>query len=268
MPGGVTLNTLTGVISGTPASAVGSPFVVTLQPSNGVAPAATQTFTLTVNQPPAITSANNAAFVVNTAGSFQVVATGSPAPTFSITAGTLPASVATLSSAGWLTAAPPSSTSGSPLTFTITATNSAGTNSQSFTLTVTTGPTITTQPTAQTVGPGQNAQFTVVPSSNTGTLTYQWQRRVDSTGFFNISDTAASYLGTNTATLTVVNPTQTSSGYQFQVVVSSGVGTPATSMPVVLTVTQPPQITSLNTASFVEASSARLRCWQRVRPRP
>ncbi len=255
LPGGVTLNATSGVISGTPTTAVGSPFVVTLQASNGVAPAATQTFTLTVNHPPVITSASSTAFVVNTAGSFQVVATGSPAPTFSITAGTLPASVATLNAAGLLTAAPASSTSGSPFSFTITATNSAGTNNQSFTLSVSTGPTITTQPTAQTVGPGTNAQFTVAATSNGGALTYQWQRRVDSTGFFNLSD-SASHLGTNTATLTVVSPSQTASGYQYQVVVSSGVGTPATSASVALTVTSPPQITSLNTASFVEAQSS------------
>ena len=48
-------------------------------------PDATQTFTLTVDQAPAITSANATTFTVGTAGTFTVTATGFPAPTFSET---------------------------------------------------------------------------------------------------------------------------------------------------------------------------------------
>ena len=44
-----------------------------VQPAgNGVSPDATQTFTLTVNEAPAITSANSTTFTVGTAGSFTV----------------------------------------------------------------------------------------------------------------------------------------------------------------------------------------------------
>ena len=45
-------------------------------------PNATQSFTLTVNSAPVITSAAAATFAVGSAGSFTVVASGSPAPAF------------------------------------------------------------------------------------------------------------------------------------------------------------------------------------------
>ena len=111
LPPGLSLSSA-GVLSGVPSTAVGSPFSFTVQASNGVAPAATQVFTLTVNQPPVFTSAASTTFVVGNAATYQVVATGSPAPTFSITAGSLPPTVASLSSAGLITAAPPSTRAG------------------------------------------------------------------------------------------------------------------------------------------------------------
>ena len=54
-----------------------------------------------MNEAPAITSANTATFTLNTAGTtFQVVMTGIPAPTVSVTAGTLPTGL-TLSRPGY-----------------------------------------------------------------------------------------------------------------------------------------------------------------------
>jgi hypothetical protein len=108
---------------------------------------ATQSFTLTVsqaNQAPAITSGSSTTFVVGTAGSFTVTATGSPTP--SITeAGTLPTGV-TFTNNGNGTATlggtPATGTAGSyPLT--ITATNGVGTPAtQSFALTIITAAAI------------------------------------------------------------------------------------------------------------------------------
>ena len=102
--------------------------------ANGVAPSATQTFTLIVNQAPAITSANTTTFTVGSAGNFSVVASGYPGPNFSET-GTLPTGV-TLSSTGLLSGTPATGTAGNyPLT--ITANNGVGSPAiQSFTLTV------------------------------------------------------------------------------------------------------------------------------------
>jgi hypothetical protein len=80
LPTWATLNSATGVLSGTPPSAAGAPFTLSLTASNGVAPAATQSFTLNVqftSGAPVITSqpvsqsVNPGATVA-----FSVVATG------------------------------------------------------------------------------------------------------------------------------------------------------------------------------------------------
>ena len=93
---------------------------MTFTATNGVGADAVQSFTLTVNQAPAITSANTATFVLNAAGTtFQVVMTGFPAPTVSVTTGTLPTGL-TLSSAGLLSGTPTQSGS---FPVTLTATN-------------------------------------------------------------------------------------------------------------------------------------------------
>ena len=123
-------------------------------PTTGWAPAANQTFTLTVNQAPAISSANNATFTVGTAGSFTVTTTGKPTPSVTET-GTLPSGVtfrdngngtATLSGT-------PASGSGGTYSLTITANNGVGSAAnQTFTLTVNQAPAISS---------ANNATFTV-----------------------------------------------------------------------------------------------------------
>ena len=81
-PGWASLNTNTGVISGTPVNSVGSPFSFVLQASNGVGAAATQNFTLTVQAAPVIgTSPASQSVALGQNVTFSVVATGSPAPT-------------------------------------------------------------------------------------------------------------------------------------------------------------------------------------------
>ncbi len=220
--------------------------------SNGFGTAATSSAaTLIVNQTPVFTSASNASFTVGQAGSFIVTATGSPAPALSYS-GNFPFWAGFNTATGEISGFP-SNASGSPFTFTLTATSTAGTVNQTFTLTVLTGPTISSQPSTQTVSPGTTAQFTVLATNNGGTLTYQWQKQSAGTfGFFNIFDNGVTYFGTTGPTLTVSNTSPSVSGDQFQVVVSSGVGSPATSNPATLTVTQAPQITSLGSATFVE----------------
>ena len=133
MPSGVTLSS-TGVLSGTPAAGSASSYPITITAANGVLPNATQSFTLTVNSAPVITSAAAATFAVGSAGSFTVVASGSPAPAFSETGG-LPSGV-TLSSTGVLSGTPAAG-SASSYPITITASNGVLPNAtQSFTLTV------------------------------------------------------------------------------------------------------------------------------------
>ena len=242
---GVTTNTLT--ITGAATTNNNDQFQVVV--SNGVNPAATSSpvRTLTVNQQPTITSASGTTFSVNSAGTFTVTATGSPAPSFSVIAGNFPSFASLNSSTGVISGTPLSA--GGPYIFTIQASNTVGTAAtQSFTLTVASGPSISVQPTNQTVGAGASAQFSVTASSATS---YQWLRQAaGGSGFSTISDNGI-YSGTGTATLTVNNTTLAMSGDQFQVNTINSVGTTPSSA-ATLSITQAPNITSLNTATYVE----------------
>jgi hypothetical protein len=147
LPSGVTFHDNgngTGTLSGTPASGTAGSYAITFKASNGVGTAATQSFTLTVNNggtPPAITSANSTTFTVGTAGSFSVTATGTPTPALS-ESGALPTGVTfhdNGNGTGTLSGTPASGTAGS-YALTFTANNGVGTPaSQSFTLTVSGG---------------------------------------------------------------------------------------------------------------------------------
>src|SRR5207302_838656 len=64
LPGGVSFNTTTGVLSGTPAAGTSGTYPLTFTASNGVGSNATQSFTLTVNQAPAVTSGTSTTFTV------------------------------------------------------------------------------------------------------------------------------------------------------------------------------------------------------------
>jgi len=145
LPSGVTFTDNgdgTGTLSGTPAAGTGGTYAITFTAANGVGSNAVQNFTLTVNQAPAITSANNATFKVGTAGSFTVTTTGFPAPTLS-ESGALPSGVTFNAATGVLSGTPAANTGGTyPITF--TASNGITPNAtQSFTLTVNEAPGMT-----------------------------------------------------------------------------------------------------------------------------
>jgi hypothetical protein len=135
LPTGLSFNSSTGVLSGTPSAGTGGTYVVTFTASNGVGQQASQSFTITIKQAPAITSANSATFTVGTAGSFSLSATGFPAPTFGET-GSLPAGLTFNSSTGVLSGTPSAGAGGS-YSVTLTASNGVGQQvSQNFTITI------------------------------------------------------------------------------------------------------------------------------------
>ncbi len=125
------------------------------------------------NTAPAFTSAASATFSQGTAGTFTVSASGTPTPTIALTSGILPTGV-TFTDNGNGTgtlAGTPSQTGTFNLTF--TASNSVGSITQSFTLTVNAGaPTITASPTSLTnfgtvtVGSQSPSQSYTVSGSN------------------------------------------------------------------------------------------------------
>ena len=124
LPPGIGLNPVSGVLSGS-ATVAGS-YTFTISATNGVgSPALTGPIAITVaaaDSVPAFTNAFPPAAAVGGQYSYSFTASGSPAPTFSVASGTLPAGLA-LSSTGDLTGTP---TTAGTSTFTIKATNAAG----------------------------------------------------------------------------------------------------------------------------------------------
>jgi type II secretory pathway pseudopilin PulG len=138
LPTGITMSS-SGLFSGTPTAA--GTFVVTITASNGVGTNATQSFTLTTAPATAPTGITPTSCSVkkNTAGWSTTVSAVGGFPTPSTSASGLP---------GWLTFTDngngtgtlngnvPSSTSGSPFSFSIKAQNAAGSVTNTYTLTI------------------------------------------------------------------------------------------------------------------------------------
>jgi hypothetical protein len=140
LPSGLSLNSTTGVISGTPTGATTS-FTISATNSSGSSSAG---FTLPVVSAPTITSASPLSNgQVGLAYNNQLMASGSIPITWAITSGTLPNGLS-LSSGGLISGTP--GVVGSS-TFGVTATNSVGSNGKTFSLTINpappTPPTIT-----------------------------------------------------------------------------------------------------------------------------
>jgi hypothetical protein len=146
LPGGVTFvdqGNGTARLSGTPAAGSGGPYTLTITAANnGNSATSTQVFTLTVNEAPAITSANTTTFTVGAAGSFTVT-TGHdfPAATTLSESGALPAGVTfTDNHNGTATLAGTPSGAAGTFPLRITASNGVAPDAtQSFTLVVNPG---------------------------------------------------------------------------------------------------------------------------------
>jgi hypothetical protein len=213
--------------------------------SNGVgSPATSAAASLTVNAATAapVLTTQPAALTV-TAGAvatFQVAATGTPAPTFQWQR----------SADGVTWTAIPGATSAS-YSFTSTAadggarfraiaSNGVGSpaTSAAASLTVnaaTAAPVLTTQPAALTVTVGAVATFQVA-ATGTPAPTFQWQRSADGVTWTAIPGaTSASFSFTATAA---------DGGAQFRAIASNGVGNPATSNAALLTVNFGPVFSS------------------------
>jgi formylglycine-generating enzyme required for sulfatase activity/predicted secreted protein len=103
-----------------------------------------------------------------------------------------------------------------------------------------TAPTIATQPVAQTVISPATAVFSAAASGNP-TPTYQWQVSTNSGGTWaNVSSGS----GGTSATYTTAATSLSNDGWLFRVVASNGVGSPATSSSVSLTVHSAPSISA------------------------
>ena len=82
----------TATLSGTPGTGTGGTYPITITASNGVSPAASQSFTLTVDGPPTITSSASTNFAELAHSNFTVTTTGNPTAALS-ESGALPSGV-------------------------------------------------------------------------------------------------------------------------------------------------------------------------------
>ncbi len=236
LPNGVTLNDATGVLSGTPLPNTGGTYDFTVTASNGVSPNATQSFVITVNQTPSITSSNSTVFNVGTTGTFTVTAGGFPAPVLSET-GALPAGVSFNTATGVLSGNPQLGSQGT-YTLQFAATNGIGTPaSQTFTLLVDGAPAITSA-NATTFAVGTAGTFTVTASG------------VPSPSF---TETGALPNGVSfndaTGVLSGTPSTGTGGIYNLTMTALNGV-TPVATQNFILTVDEGSTITSANSATF------------------
>ena len=151
LPAGLSLNSQTGVISGTPTAAGQANFVVLVADSLNVTSAIPNSISIAQNI--ALSPAILPNGVANTPYSQALTATNGTGPyTFTVTSGTLPNGL-TLSSAGLLAGTP---TAAGGTTFTVMATDSSGAKgTQTYTLNITQPPTGQVKPVS---APAQVAQ--------------------------------------------------------------------------------------------------------------
>jgi hypothetical protein len=249
LPGGVTFvdnGDGTATLAGTPATGSNGVYPLTITASNGVSPNATQSFTLTVDGPPVITSAAAKTFTEGASGSFTVTTTGTPTSALS-ESGTLPSGVSFVDNGngtGTLAGTPAVGTQG-VYPITIGATNGQSPDAtQSFTLTVDGAPTITSAAGA-TFTEGSAGSLTV---TTTGTPTAALSESGSLPGGVTFVDN-----GDGTATLAGTPATGSNGVYPLTITASNGVSPNATQS-FTLTVDASPVITSGDNTTFSEGT--------------
>jgi hypothetical protein len=250
LPSGVTFTDNgdgTATLAGTPAAGTGGTYPLTFTASNGVLPNSMQTFTLTVTQLPAITSADHTTFQVGSAGTFTVTTTaGFPAATTVTEVGALPSGVTfTDNGDGSATlAGTPATGTGGTYPLTITATNAAGHVDQAFTLTVTASALITSAD-HTTFAVGSAGTFTVT-TAPTATSIVETGSLPSGVTFTDNGDGTGTLAGTPAA--------GTGGSYSITFTASNGIP-PDAVQAFTLTVTELPAITSANHVTFAVGSA-------------
>ncbi len=257
LPNGVTLNPTTGVLSSTADAALGT-YNFTISASNGVGSPATQPFTLTIAQAaaPVFTSNNTASFTQGTAGSFTFTATGTPAPTYSVTSGTLPAGVSLNATTGVLSST--TAAVAGVYTFTVSASNGVGTPANMpFTLNINSAPAITSANNTK-FAQGIAGSFNVT-STGTPAATYSV-----TSGTLPAGVTLDSTTGLLSSTVNAAVGT-----YVFTISASNGVGTAATqSFTLTIAAQAAPVFTSAASASFASGTSSTFTFVATGNPKP
>jgi RHS repeat-associated protein len=228
-------------MSGTPAT-TGS-YSFTIQAANGLSPAATQHFTLTVDQAPAITIPTSAPFIVGQKGSITITTVpGLPTTTTLSEIGKLPSGVTfKAGSNGTATlSGTPAAGSGGAYPITITAGNAPGsTATQPYTLYVDQAPAITSAAGA-TFDAGQLGSFTV-KTTGYPAATFTWGAG---------SPSWCTWSAPSSGTITMSGTPTVTGSYSFTIQAANGLS-PAATQHFTLTVDQAPAITIPTSAPFI-----------------
>ena len=211
LPTGLSLNA-TGSLSGTPS--VSGTFAVRVTARDARSCLGRRLVSLVINPgvAPTITSANTTAFIVGQANSFTVTATGTPAPTLSLSGDVLPSGVTFVPGTGVLSGTPASGTGGT-YNLVVTAANTIVPNAtQTFTLQVNERPTVSGGPFSL---PENSATLTVVGTvsvtdPHTPVQTHSWSITAGNTGTaFAIDNSGQITVATSSALNFETTPTFT-----------------------------------------------------------
>jgi hypothetical protein len=248
LPAGVSFNTATQVLSGTPAAGTAKTYTITFTASNGVGTNSVQSFTLTVANPPAPTLSSVAPNSGQRATSVPVMLTGTnftaTGTTLGVSGTGVTASGVTVVNSTTITATFTISASAAVTARNVSVSNAGGaSNTQTFTVL---GPVLSA------VAPNSGVRGTSVPVTLTGT------------GLTGATAITVSGTGVTSSGLTVVNDTTVSATFAISTSASTGsrsvsiTTTPGgTSNTVTFTVLAPPTptLTSVAPASGLRGSA-------------
>ncbi len=233
LPSGLSLDSSTGVLSGTPAAGSGGTYSLVAHATNSTS-TADQSVVLDVNEAPAFTGPPPPDATVGQAYSYQFQAGGIPAATYSFTSGSLPSGL-TMDASGLVTGTPATGTGGLyPLT--VQAANLVGSVTESVQLTVDEAPAFTSPaPPAAVVGSAYTFTFTA-------------------SGFpaptFSITGTLPSGLSLDSSTGVLSGTPAAGSGGTYSLVAHATNSTSTADQNVELMVDKAPSITSADLAVF------------------
>ncbi|MEA9786279.1 putative Ig domain-containing protein [Xanthomonas campestris pv. raphani] len=213
LPAGITLNSATGAVTGTPTSAGNFAFSVTATDStSGTASQATQSYAVTIAAPTIVVAPSALPTATRgTAYSQTLSASGGTAPyTYTLSAGSLPAGL-TLASNGTLSGT--ATTEGS-FNFTVTATDAGSfTGDQAYSLTVA-GPNLVLPASSLPTGTAGQAYAATIAPATGGTAPYSYALTAGALPSGVVLDAATGALsgtptvsGTSNFTLTVTDST-------------------------------------------------------------